>query len=52
MNVLGTTHDINVLTFFYIHIYLYCLPTVKAQPAALPSYFGHNSSINQIKNMK
>ena len=31
---------------------IHCPPKVKAQPALLFSSFKHNSSINELKNMK
>ena len=32
--------------------FIYCPPKVKEQPALLFSSFVHNSSINELKNMK
>ena len=67
MNPLNTLAAANLTSRFlntnystYMHLFfitdamviLHCPPKVKVQPALLSSSFVHNSSINEIKNMK
>ena len=35
-----------------IYVCIHCPPKVKVQPASLFSSFVHDSSINELKNMK
>ena len=36
----------------YFLTFLHCPPKVQVQPALLFSSFGHNSLMNELKNMK